>query len=74
MSSPSAIYVRVPSDLLREFDRIAQEHGLSRSEAIREAMRLYIRYRKAPSVKELKGIAEDTRIPLELLEKLLPAC
>ncbi len=74
MSSPSAIYVRVPSDLLREFDRIAQEHGLSRSEAIREAMRLYIRYSKAPSVKELKGIAEGTRIPLELLETLLPVC
>ncbi|RUM47476.1 MAG: hypothetical protein DSY37_02325 [Hyperthermus sp.] len=74
VSTPSAIYVRVPSDLLREFDRVAQEHGLSRSEAIREAMRLFIRYSRAPDVKKLRGIVGNAKLSSEELELyVLPA-
>lgn len=58
MSSQTAIYVRVPSDLLREFDEVAQEHGMSRSEAIREAMKLFIRFSRVSGVKRLKGVLE----------------
>ncbi len=56
MSSQTAIYVRVPSDLLREFDEVAQEHGMSRSEAIREAMKLFIRFSRVPGARKLRGI------------------
>ncbi len=71
MSAPSAIYVRVPSDLLREFDEVAQAHGMSRSEAIRESMRLFIKYSRAPTVKKVRGIVEGTKISVEKLEKLV---
>jgi metal-responsive CopG/Arc/MetJ family transcriptional regulator len=64
----------VPPELLREFDRAAQEHGLSRSEAIREAMRLYIRYSRAPEAKSLKGLAAGSKIPVETLEAMAPTC
>ncbi len=56
MSNQTAIYVRVPSDLLREFDEVAQEHGMSRSEAIREAMKLFIRFSRVPDARKLKGL------------------
>ncbi|BEP17102.1 hypothetical protein PYJP_04540 [Pyrofollis japonicus] len=72
MSVASAIYVRVPRDLLQEFDRAAQMHGLSRSEAIREAMKLYIRYAKAPEVKKLRGIAEAPVSADDLDKYVLP--
>ncbi len=71
MSAPSAIYVRVPSELLREFDRVAQEHGLSRSEAIREAMRLFIRYSRAPTVKKIRGIVSGSKFSSETLAGML---
>ncbi len=71
MSAPSAIYVRVPSELLREFDRVAQEHGLSRSEAIREAMRLFIRYSRAPTVKKIRGIVSGSKLSSEALAGML---
>lgn len=72
MSSSSAIYVRVPQELLREFDRVAQEHGLSRSEAIREAMKLFIRYSRAPSVRGLRGIVRAGVDPEQLDKYILP--
>ena len=72
MSTASAIYVRVPQELLREFDRVAQEHGLSRSEAIREAMKLFIYYSKAPDVKKLRGIIEADIEAEEIDKFVLP--
>ncbi len=72
MSVASAIYVRVPRDLLQEFDKAAQLHGLSRSEAIREAMKLYIRFAKAPEVKKLRGIAEADVSPEDIDKFVLP--
>ncbi|ALL01629.1 hypothetical protein Pyrde_1586 [Pyrodictium delaneyi] len=70
LSTASAIYVRVPQELLKEFDRVAQEHGLSRSEAIREAMKLFIYYSKAPDVKKLRGIIE-TKVEADELDKFI---
>ncbi|MET1128029.1 MAG: ribbon-helix-helix domain-containing protein [Thermoproteota archaeon] len=64
--SSSAIYVRVPRSLLKEFDSVVQRHGLSRSEAVRDAMKLYIRYLVAPSVQELYG-----RVRSKLSEEVL---
>jgi len=72
LSTASAIYVRVPQELLREFDRVAQEHGLSRSEAIREAMKLFIYYSKAPDVKKLRGIIEADIEAEEIDKFVLP--
>ncbi|BES82012.1 ribbon-helix-helix domain-containing protein [Pyrodictium abyssi] len=72
MSTASAIYVRVPQELLREFDRVAQEHGLSRSEAIREAMKLFIYYSKAPDVKKLRGLIEASIEAEEIDKFVLP--
>jgi len=47
MKSPSSgVYFRVSKELLEEFTRVARSLGLSRSEAIRRAMELFIeRYR-----------------------------
>ena len=67
-----AVYVRVPQELLREFDRVAQEHGLSRSEAIREAMKLFIYYSKAPDVKKLRGLIEASIEAEEIDKFVLP--
>jgi len=72
LSTASAIYVRVPQELLQEFDRVAQEHGLSRSEAIREAMKLFIYYSKAPDVKKLRGIIEADIEAEEIDKFVLP--
>ena len=45
-SSSSGVYFRVSKELLEEFTRVARSLGLSRSEAIRRAMELFIeRYR-----------------------------
>ena len=68
--STAAIYVRVPRDLLYEFDLAAQSLGMTRSEAIREAMRLFIRVARAPTVKSLRGMASSSRIPAERLDRL----
>jgi len=63
----TAIYVRVPISLLSIFDSIAQEHGMSRSEAIREAMKLFIHAARSPSAKSLKGLLSGSRLGSELL-------
>jgi metal-responsive CopG/Arc/MetJ family transcriptional regulator len=69
----SAIYVRVPSDLLARFDDVAQEHGMSRSEAIREAMKLFIWFTQAPRAKKLVSILSDSRLDsVKLLELSSP--
>lgn len=61
-STASAIYVRVPTDLLQRFDSVAQEHGMSRSEAIREAMRIFIKFSRAPQVRKLRGILSNSKL------------
>jgi len=61
-SGATAIYVRVPTELLKRFDVVAQEHGMSRSEAIREAMKLFIKYMQAPAVKKLKAIVSESQL------------
>ncbi|NOZ89167.1 MAG: ribbon-helix-helix protein, CopG family [Crenarchaeota archaeon] len=71
MSIPTAIYVRVQSDLLIEFDKAAQERGMSRSEAIREAMRLFIKYVRVSEAGKLRGLVEDSKLPSEKLEQLV---
>ncbi len=63
----SAIYVRVPSDLLQRFDMAAQEHGMSRSEAIREAMRIFIKFSRAPQVKKLRGLLGGSKLSAQQL-------
>ncbi len=71
MSVPTAIYVRVQSSLLIEFDRAAQQMGMSRSEAIREAMRFFIKYVRAPEARKLKGLMEGSKIPSDKLLSLV---
>jgi len=67
LAAATAIYVRVPSRLLNEFDTVAQEHGMSRSEAIREAMKLFMRYTRAPQARSLKGLVSGSRLDSQLL-------
>ncbi len=65
----TAIYIRLPRELLEKFDEVVQRHGLSRSEAVREAMKLYIKYLEAPSIENIKAIARDSRIRIDELER-----
>ncbi len=67
-SSSTAIYVRVPRRLLELFDEAARRSGLTRSEAVREAMRIYIRLVKSSRLQELRGMLSATRIPAEVLD------
>ncbi len=65
----TAIYIRLPKDLLEKFDEVVQRHGLSRSEAVREAMKLYIKYLEAPNIENIKSIAKGSRIKVGELEE-----
>ncbi|NPA04994.1 MAG: ribbon-helix-helix protein, CopG family [Crenarchaeota archaeon] len=67
--SSTAIYVRVPRSLLERFDEAARRSGLTRSEAVREAMRLYIKYVKASRLQQLRGLLAATRIPPRELDE-----
>ena len=62
----SKVMVSFPSEFLAEVDRIAQEEHRSRSELLREAMRLYIEMRRGqrrpgddPLVRSAVAIQDD---------------
>lgn len=65
------IMISIPNSLLQEVDGIVAVDKLSRSQFIREAMRLYIEDRKRKAVRDMmkKGYQEMAVINLSLAEE-----
>jgi len=74
MKSPSlGVYFRVSKELLEEFTRVARSLGLSRSEAIRRAMELFIeRYRgnEKTLTEKMRGILKGSKLSSRDLEEM----
>jgi len=69
------IMISIPNSLLQEVDGIIAMEKLSRSQFVREAMRLYIEDRKRKAVRDMmrKGYQEMAVINLTLAEEGLSA-
>jgi CopG family transcriptional regulator/antitoxin EndoAI len=69
------IMISIPNSLLQEVDGFIAMEKLSRSQFVREAMRLYIEERKRKAVRDLmrKGYQEMAVINLALAEEGLNA-
>jgi CopG family transcriptional regulator / antitoxin EndoAI len=69
------IMISIPNSLLQEVDGIIAMEKLSRSQFVREAMRLYIEDRRRKAVRDLmkKGYQEMAIINLALAEEGLLA-
>ena len=64
------VYLRVSRELLEKFSRVAESLGLSRSEAIRLAMREFIASREGMSVTaKMRGLVKS-RFSLRELEEV----
>ncbi|MCX7779999.1 MAG: ribbon-helix-helix protein, CopG family [Negativicutes bacterium] len=75
MADLKRIMISIPNSLLQEVDGIIAMEKLSRSQFVREAMRLYIEDRKRKAVRDLmkKGYQEMAIINLSLAEEGLMA-
>lgn len=75
MADLKRIMISIPNSLLQEVDGIIAMEKLSRSQFVREAMRLYIEDRKRKAVRDLmrKGYEEMAIINLTLAEEGLMA-
>ena len=69
------IMISIPNSLLQEVDGIIAMEKLSRSQFVRDAMRVYIEDRKRKAVRDLmrKGYQEMAAINLTLAEEGLEA-
>jgi len=75
MAEVRRIMISIPSTLLKEVDGIIATDKLSRSQFVREAMRLYIEERKRKAFRDMmkKGYQEMAIINLTLAEEGLMA-
>ena len=75
MAELKRIMISIPNSLLQEVDGIIAMEKLSRSQFVREAMRLYIEERKRKAVRDMmrKGYQEMAVINLALAEEGLSA-
>lgn len=75
MAELKRIMISIPNSLLQEVDGIVAMEKLSRSQFVREAMRLYIEDRKRKAVRDMmrKGYQEMANINLALAEEGLSA-
>lgn len=75
MAELKRIMISIPNSLLQEVDGFIAVEKLSRSQFVREAMRLYIEERKRKAVRDLmrKGYQEMAVINLSLAEEGLTA-
>ncbi|MBP2645958.1 MAG: hypothetical protein H6Q75_1398 [Firmicutes bacterium] len=75
MAELRRIMISIPNSLLQEVDGIIAMEKLSRSQFVREAMRLYIEERKRKAVRDMmrKGYQEMAIINLTLAEEGLSA-
>ncbi len=64
------VVFRVPVDLLAEFDAIVRRLGMSRSEALRQAMKMFVSAARAPRVRKLYAMGKGSRIRAERLDEL----
>lgn len=71
MADLRRIMISIPNSLLQEVDGIVALEKLSRSQFVREAMRLYIQERKKKAVRDMmkKGYQEMAGINLSLAEE-----
>ena len=75
MSETKRIMISLPDNLLDEVDGIVATEERTRSEFIREAMRLYLQDRKKRQIRESmqKGYIEMARLNLNLANEALEA-
>lgn len=75
MSETKRIMISLPDNLLIEVDGIVASEKRTRSEFIREAMRLYLQERKKRQIRETmqKGYMEMARLNLNLANEALEA-
>ena len=75
MAELKRIMISIPNSLLQEVDGLIAGEKLSRSQFVREAMRLYIEERKRKAVRDMmrKGYQEMAIINLALAEEGLTA-
>lgn len=71
MAELKRIMISIPNTLLQEVDGIIAMEKLSRSQFVREAMRLYIEDRKKKAIRDMmrKGYQEMAVINLSLAEE-----
>lgn len=71
MAELKRIMISIPNSLLQEVDGIIAMEKLSRSQFVREAMRLYIEDRKRKAIRDVmrKGYQEMAVINLALAEE-----
>ena len=71
MAELKRIMISIPNSLLQEVDGIIAMEKLSRSQFVRDAMRLYIEDRKRKAVRDMmrKGYQEMATINLALAEE-----
>ncbi|MEN6411964.1 MAG: ribbon-helix-helix protein, CopG family [Veillonellales bacterium] len=71
MAELRRIMISIPNSLLQEVDGIIAMEKLSRSQFVRDAMRLYIEDRKRKAVRDMmrKGYQEMAAINLTLAEE-----
>lgn len=71
MAELKRIMISIPNSLLQEVDGIIAMEKLSRSQFVRDAMRLYIEERKRKAVRDMmrKGYQEMATINLALAEE-----
>lgn len=69
------IVISVPDSLLKEVDNIVTKEKVSRSELIREAMKLYVEHKRNRNLKDAmkKGYKEMADINLKLAEMCFEA-
>ena len=75
MPETKRIMISLPDNLLDEVDGIVASESRTRSEFIREAMRLYLQERKKRQIRETmqKGYMEMARLNLNLANEALEA-
>jgi len=68
VTSYKKVVVAVPSKLLEEVDKTAEMEKISRSEVVRQALRLYLDEKKRKMLREemIKGYKEMAKINLNL--------
>ncbi|MEM2913693.1 MAG: ribbon-helix-helix domain-containing protein [Candidatus Bathyarchaeia archaeon] len=65
------VYFRIESDLLEEFAKIAESMGLSKSEAIRLAIKEFIKKASGESMTgKMLGLLKHSRLSLKELDEV----
>jgi len=66
----TGMYVRVDSDLLERFTRLARRLGMSRSEAVRKAMEMFIEAQGGETrTSRMRGLVGKSRLGSRELEE-----